>query len=403
MPSPRAFANSLRYHARRTQVRALALPRGIPWLRRALHLPVNAAFDPLSGDPPPSVRIVRLDAAETFQRPLPQVSPEDPAAVGFFTSHALERNAPSYVAELDGGVAWGHPTGGVFTAEGHFAPAFTHDPWGGDFHTAWRRWRLPAPRPLPGRTLYLVTPEATDNFHHWLIDLLPRIGLVQRAGYDLATFDRVIVNHAGRRYQRETLQRLGIAPDRIVVAEPKLWVRAEQLVVPSLKPTNQSLPAADVAFLRRTFLESPAPAARRRRLFLSRADAGYRRLENESAMHGLLRELGFEIVTPGALTLPEQARIFSEAELVAGPAGAAFANLVFATAPARVIEIVPPQWIAAFHWMISARLGLEHTILLGDGPVMRGVPGAAARRCDVRLDPERLVAAATCRSAAAST
>lgn len=391
MLSPRRLAKSLQFHARRVQISALAVPREFTWLRRRLHLPRNDVFDPLA-DSAPRVRVTRLDEPAVFRRPLPRLLEPSPESLAFFQTHTTEEIGASYVAELDGAVAWGHPTGGVFTADGRFVPAFTHDPCGARFHAAWARLRLPRPRPLAGRTLYLVTPEAIDNYHHWMIDLLPRLGLVQRAGYDLASFDRVILNWAARRYQQETLARFGIRADRVIAADAALSVRAEQLVVPSLKLTNQSLPPADAAFLRQSFVRGEPPGGHRR-LFLSRADAGFRRLAGETELHPWLRDNGFEIITGGALTVAEQARLFSEAAVIAGPAGAAFANLVFAASPARVIEIVPPQWLAAFHWMISARLGLEHTIVLGAGAVMRGVPDASARQRDISLDPAKLVAA----------
>jgi capsular polysaccharide biosynthesis protein len=313
-----------------------------------------------------------------------------PEAVAFFADRRVESTAPTYVAEFQDGVAWGHPTGGIFTADGRFVPAFTHDPGGPKSHTVWTRLRLPEPRRLAGRTLYLVTPEATDNFHHWLIDLLPRLGLVQRAGYQLAQFDHVIVNHAGRPYQRSTLAHLGIPAEKILLADEKLFLRCESLVVPSLKPQHQTLPAADLAFLRGAFLHDLPSGTARRKIFLSRGDARFRRLANEAELKPLLESHGFEIVCPADLDFIAQARLFAESTWIAGPAGAAFANLVFATAPARVVEIAPPQWLAAFHWMISARSGLEHTILLGDGPVMRGVPDSSARQADITLPCAKL-------------
>lgn len=393
MVTPRKFAKSVQFHARRMRIRALAAPRAVPWLRRRLHLPANAVFDPLAADAGDSARITRLDPGEEFLRPLPRIVPAGSAAEDFFRQHRLEHTEPSYVAEFSGGIGWGHPTGGVFTADGRLVPAFTHDPCGGAFHTAWARLRLPDPVPLPGRTLYLVTPEATDNFHHWLIDLLPRLGLVRRAGYDLAKFDHVMLNFAGLPYQLATLAHLGLTPDKLLPASATVSVRAEQLVVPSLKASNQTLPAADVAWLRRAFLGEPQPARQRRRIFLSRADASFRRLRNESELLPLLREHGFDLIALGSLNVLDQARLFSEAEIVAGPAGAAFANLVFAPVGARVLEIAPPQWLAAFHWMISARLGLDHTVVLGEGPVMRGVPDSSARRRDISLSPEHLTSA----------
>jgi capsular polysaccharide biosynthesis protein len=390
--SPRKFAKAILFHTRRAQIRTLAAPRELPWLRRRLHLPANDTFEPFRDSSPPDVRLVPLDPGEIFVRPLPSLPGAPVDAIRFFSARTSESIPPSYVAEFRDGVAWGHPTGGIFTADGRFAPAFTHDPAGAQSHTVWTRLRLPQPRRLAGRTLYLVTPEATDNFHHWLIDLLPRLGLVRRAGYDLSRFDHVIVNHAHRSYQLSTLSHLGISADKIIEANETVFARCESLVVPSLKANHQTLPAADLTFLREAFL-GPSPAiARHRRIFLSRNDAAHRRLRNEADLHSLLRAHDFEIISPAGMDLPAQARLFSEAAVVAGPAGAAFANLVFATPPAHVIEIVPPQWLAAFHWMISARLGLAHTVLLGAGPVTGGIPDASARQADVVLQPERLSA-----------
>lgn len=371
------------YCGRQSYVRALALPRGWRWARQRLHLPANTIFDPLTMPDAAGVRIHPLDAGDRFERPLPAL-PHDPEAAEFFLARQFDEAGPSYVAELVDGRAWGHPSAGVFTADDRFAPAFTRDPWGAALHSVWTRVSLPPPRHLAGRVLYLVTPEAADNYHHWMIDLLPRLGLVQRAGFKLADFQHVIVNHSARRYQFETLAHLGIPREKIIRAEASLHARADLLVVPSLKPHTHCLPAADLAFLRSAFL-GDAPVRGHRRLFLTRRDASFRRLGNETDLLPLLAEHGFEIVSPAGLDVPAQARLFAEAEIVAGPAGAAFANLVFATAPAHAIEIASPQWLAVYHWMISARLGLEHTILLGDGPVMRGIPDISARSCDLHL------------------
>ena len=391
--SPRKFAKAVLFHTRRARIRTLAAPREVAWLRKKLHLPANRLYDPLATESNDSVSVTRLDAGESFRRPLP-IMPEAPReAVQFFADRANEITAPTYVAEFRDGIAWGHPTGGVFTADGRFAGAFTHDPSGAHQHTVWTRLSFPEPTRLAGRTLYLVTPEATDNFHHWLIDLLPRFGLVKRAGYTLSEFDHVIINHASRRYQLSTLERLGVPPEKIIVAQESLFVRCDSLVVPSLKQNHQTIPQADITFLREAFLRTPAPVEKTRRIFLSRGDASYRRLLNESELLDLLRAHEFEIISPGTLDFEQQARLFSEASVIAGPAGAAFANLVFASSPAQVIEIVPPQWLAAFHWMISARVGLPHTVLLGDGEVMRGVPDSSARQADLSVRPERLAAA----------
>lgn len=388
--SPRKFAKAILFHTRRAQIRTLAAPRELPWLRRRLHLPANETFEPLRDSPPSHVRLMPLDAAETFERPMPEIPGAPAEATAFFAARTCEFTASSYVTEFHDGIAWGHRTGGIFTADGRFVPSFTHDPAGANSHTVWTRLRLPRPQRLTGRTLYLVTPEATDNFHHWMIDLLPRLGLVLRAGFKLSEFDHVIVNHADRSYQLATLSRFGISPDRIIRATDAVFRRCDSLVVPSLKDNHQTLPSADLAFLRESFLEPNRSLVRHRRIFLSRSDAKFRRLKNEAELHPLLRAHDFEIVSPAGMNVASQSKMFSDAAVIAGTAGAAFANLVFAGAPAHVIEISPPQWLSAFHWMISARSGLSHTILLGDGPVMRGIPDSSARQLDVVLSPRKL-------------
>jgi capsular polysaccharide biosynthesis protein len=390
--SPRKFAKAVLFHTRRAQIKTLAAPRELPWLRRRLRLPANEIFDPLGERFPSHVRIVKLDAAETFVRPMPVLPDAPAAAIDFFSKRTIEKTAPSYVSEFENGIAWGHPTGGVFTADGQFAAAFTHDPAGAQLHTVWTRMSLPKPTQLAGRTLYLVTPEASDNFHHWMIDLLPRLGLVRRAGYSLSQFDHVIVNYSKSPYQLSSLAHLGIPRDKLIAATEGLFARCESLVVPSLKPNNQTVPAADLAFLREAFLTDSRRVSftPHRRIFLSRSDARYRRLSNEAELHALLRSHDFEIISPAGLDLIAQAKLFGEAAVIAGPAGAAFANLVFAPSSAQVIEITPPQWLAAFHWMISARSGLNHTVLLGSGPVMKGVPDSSARQADVTVRAEKL-------------
>lgn len=388
MMSPRKFAKAVLFHTRRAQIRTLAAPRQLSWLRRRLHLPSNETYQPLHDTTPLHAKVIPLDPGATFARPLPFLPNAPQSAVQFFSSRTIERTEPTFVLELQEGLAWGHPTGGIFTAEGKFVPALTHDPAGADSHTVWRRLHFPEPKRLRGRTLYLVTPEATDNFHHWLIDLLPRLGLVRRAGYVLAEFDHVIVNHAGRKYQLATLAQLGLPQEKMIEAQDSVFLRCDSLVIPSLKANHQTLPAADLSFLREAFLGSAPSAPKDRRIFLSRSDAAFRRLRNEAEFLPFLHEHGFEIISPAGLDFTAQAKLFAEASIIAGPAGAAFANLVFAARPAQVIELVPPQWLAAFHWMISARAGLHHTVILGNGNVMTGVPDSSARQVDLEVPLE---------------
>jgi capsular polysaccharide biosynthesis protein len=217
--------------------------------------------------------------------------------------------------------------------------------------------------------LSLVTPEAAQNYHHWTIDLLPRVGLVERAGYALKEFDRVLIKDCGLPYQLEGLRRLGLDESKIVRVTDRTHLQADTLVVPSLHLDNTCVSPIDIRFTRRLYLpHEPAPPSAKRRLYVSRRDASFRRVLNEAELMPLLREHGFEEVAMSHLPVAEQAKLFSEAAVLIGPNGSAFANLAFANPACRVIEFFAPGWVVGYNWMLCDSLGLDYTAIIGEGP-----------------------------------
>ena len=90
----------------------------------------------------------------------------------------------------------------------------------------------------------------------------------------------------------------------------------------------------------------------RRRLFVSRADAGKRRLLNEDDALRRIEHLGFQHVMPGRLPVEDQVAVFSEAQIIAGPHGAGLTNLIFMPEGGAVVENFHPGWVqGAFAWL----------------------------------------------------
>ena len=131
----------------------------------------------------------------------------------------------------------------------------------------------------------------------------------------------------------------------------------------------------------------------RRRLYVSRRDASFRRVLNEAEIMPLLRQHGFEEVAMSDLSVAEQAKLFSEAAVLVGPNGSAFANLVFANPACRVIEFFAPGWVVGYNWMLSELLGLDYTAIVGEGP--RPPEGTLPREIkqDIQLDVTKFQAA----------
>ena len=184
------------------------------------------------------------------------------------------------------------------------------------------------PRPhLAGRHVLL---GGVRNYYHWLFECLPRIELVRRCP-DLA-IDGWLVNAAPAQFQLETLAALGIDRAQLVPLAVPCVQPVGRLYVPSVRRLADA-----VAFLRASF--TPPPVDAKRRLFVSRKDAATSRIANEEAVFEALGPLGFERVLPGTLTVADQVALFAAAGMVVGVHGAGLANIVFAPAGARIIEL----------------------------------------------------------------
>ena len=83
-------------------------------------------------------------------------------------------------------------------------------------------------------------------------------------------------------------------------------------------------------------------------------------MTNEQELAAALRASGFEIVAPGQLTFGEQVEIFSSAEFVVAPHGAALANLLFCTPGIRVLEFRDETDDRPWFERMSQRIGLDY-------------------------------------------
>ncbi len=230
-------------------------------------------------------------------------------------------------------------------------------------HRIFLQLLLPRVRRLEGTAAVLAVPGG-NTYYHWLVDALPRLELIRRAGWPLESIRHVIVNGHRRPFQREAIERLGLA-GRTVSLEEVPHVRASALIVPSFASPAETAAGWACEFLRRLFLED-GPAARPspRRIYISRARAKSRRVTNESEVASLLERSGFQAVLLEELSVAEQARLFADAEWIVGPHGSGFANLVFCSSGAKVLEIFAPAPVKAMYERLARLSGLDYRRLL---------------------------------------
>ncbi|MEM6972414.1 MAG: glycosyltransferase family 61 protein [Pseudomonadota bacterium] len=93
-----------------------------------------------------------------------------------------------------------------------------------------------------------------------------------------------------------------------------------------------------------------------RLLYLSRRDAGIRRIRNEEALEAMLARHGFESVTATDYDHAGQVRLFGEARAVIGAHGAGLTNIIFMAPGGALMELFGRGYVqGAYLWLAHLR------------------------------------------------
>ena len=217
-------------------------------------------------------------------------------------------------------------------------------------------------------TVAILSSLSAQVYYHWLIDVLPRIGMLQQSGVNLDQIDWFVVNSLDKPFQRATLEILGIPATKIIQSDVNPHIQAQQLMVPSYPGHLDWVPKGTIKFLRATFLPHQAspPTNYPARIYISRANASYRQVVNEGEVINLLSKFGFVPVFLEKLTLSEQIALFAHAKVIVAPHGAGLTNLVFSSPGTKILEFFSPRYIRSDYWIITQQMGIEHYHLISE-------------------------------------
>ncbi len=198
-----------------------------------------------------------------------------------------------------------------------------------------------------------------DNHSHWLLQTLPQLRLYERAGIRP---ERLIVQPNIRPYQRETLRLLGWKDREILVRAPDRPIIFRELyagyVDGGLVP--------DATIYDRLREACPRRPGSPEKLYISRGDARtVRRFLNEDRLIERVRELGFTVVTPGALSLAEEISLFQGARVIAGPLGAGLYNALFTDPGATIVALSDPNYAMTWLAQVAGLRGHQHAAVFG--------------------------------------
>lgn len=188
-----------------------------------------------------------------------------------------------------------------------------------------------------------------NNYAHFLFDIIPKIKLFSLA-INLKKIDYFYFSKLNK-YQKDIFGIIGIDKRKIIDSNKYRHLQCKTIygvTHPSyFKGTfsyaQSYMPAWIIDHLKKKFLKYKKSTNNFKKVFIDRSDSKLKhcKLINNNEIKRFLKSKGFKIITLSNLNFKKQISIFNNAEIIVGPHGAGFANLVFCKKNTKVIELRP--------------------------------------------------------------
>lgn len=181
----------------------------------------------------------------------------------------------------------------------------------------------------------LVTDVWSAGHFHWFCDILPKLVALGDSSREFVLLlpDAPYLRTIGI----ESLIKLQVAFEDIVWMKADSFYKTRNLFfIPPLSPSGRMHPEL-IKKLRQRLVGDGQPG--KKRIYISRQKASYRKILNEEALFTVLKKHGFEMLHAEGLTLSDQIDIFSSAENLISIHGAGLTNCFFMHPVSKVVEL----------------------------------------------------------------
>lgn len=118
-----------------------------------------------------------------------------------------------------------------------------------------------------------------------------------------------------------------------------------------------------IEFVRNLFWDSAVDlSVKPKRLFLQRAEGKRSIVNSDSILTALKEKYGFTFVELESYSVAEAAMLFNSAEIVVGPHGAGFTNIVFGSPDLKVGELFS-QHVSSEFYLLATKIGQKHAFV----------------------------------------
>jgi len=208
----------------------------------------------------------------------------------------------------------------------------------------------------------------TLNFAHWLMDCLPKLALIDSLDSSVKKDLKFIIPDNSPPYIVDSLKLLGIQEDQTIqIQEESITVENLILCRPAEKagrPKKMHFLAIRNKLLSSLIDEENVHLASKR-IYVSRSQSS-RKIVNEAEILQILTKYNFEVIHCENMSLTEQIKIFSEAEIVLGPHGAGIYNQTFCHSGTSIIEIYNKEYWHHSSRIISSFMRHKHWHIFGE-------------------------------------
>jgi hypothetical protein len=174
------------------------------------------------------------------------------------------------------------------------------------------------------------------NYGHWLCENLPQIEIIQGWESENGSKLKLLLGPTSSRSWLPVYLKFMSYSESDVINKDEVFIKVSKLVLPKLYFIHSFEFESNASgrlwggrkLLEKIGADNPITSEF---LFLSRQNMHRRRFVNYDDLYPILKKYNFNVINPEDYTAEDQIRMFSNAKIIAGPTGAAFANMIFAT------------------------------------------------------------------------
>lgn len=196
------------------------------------------------------------------------------------------------------------------------------------------------------------------NYFHWTAECLPKLLWLEKEDMLIGEDVTIGIPPDPPGWMTESLDLLGI--DEYHELDDGIY-SARELIVPS---GPEPAPEECEWFREQVLSSLNFDETPNNRIYISREQANRRRVENRDEIMEVLSDYGFKSFVLENLSVKEQATLFANAEIVVGPHGAGFTNLMYSRDTA-VVELFGSRKKLTYY-RLSKLLGFEYQAITGE-------------------------------------